>query len=70
MCTTSFQGFHMSILHITRVLCVRLRTCVCTCVCEGAGVRVCVRVYLHVYVCLCVCLHEGLCDIAFYIGYI
>ena len=72
MCATSFQGynklFHMSILHIIRVVCVRLRTCVCAC--EGAGVRVCVRVSLHMYVCLCVCLHEGLCYIAFYIGYI
>ena len=40
------------------------------CTCEGAGVRVCERVYLLVYDCLCVCLHEGLCDSAFYIGFI
>ena len=38
----------------------------CMCVCEGAGVQA----SLHVHVCACVCLHEGLCDIAFYIGYI
>ena len=63
---------------ITRVLCVcvsaRVRVCVCVCVCvcvyKGAGVKVCVRTSLLVYVRLCVRLHEGLWDIAFYIGYI
>ena len=25
---------------------------------------------IHVYVCLCVCLHDGLCDIKFYINWL
>ena len=51
---------------------VRVHACVRTCVCvrERECRRVCECLCIHVYVCLCVCLHDGLCDIKFYINWL
>ena len=51
-------------------VCVLMRVCgVCAHAC-ACSVKMCVRASLQVYTCLCVCLQEGLCDIAFHVGYI